>query len=240
VSQEQYDINLDSPSLQASRELREWIKRRLIVERGGRIFATDALEGAITFVESLDNTKLRAERLLPPGNWPLCLPIGKPSAKIFPEQAQRVLQHVQLWRQVIVGRVEWEEVSYRASDGPISMPLRWLLDSPSDWINAAADATVSREFRLRERIIEQVDPIIHALLVNHPSLWRHKDPQDIISAARLACRLEPGCAKGLPLRLLSGQGVDTKFTRIIFLFLTRLLDVRFSGEASEQGLTHLS
>ncbi|GEM_PF-6108065 len=110
VSQEQYDINLDSPSLQASRELREWIKRRLIVERGGRIFATDALEGAITFVESLDNTKLRAERLLPPGNWPLCLPIGKPSAKIFPEQTQRVLQHVQLWRQVIVGRVEWEEV----------------------------------------------------------------------------------------------------------------------------------
>lgn len=55
VSQEQYDINQDNPSLQASRELREWIKRRLIVERDGRIFATDALEVAITFVESLDN-----------------------------------------------------------------------------------------------------------------------------------------------------------------------------------------
>ncbi|MEN1933819.1 DUF3375 family protein [Escherichia coli] len=55
VSQEQYDINQDNPFLQASRELREWIKRRLIVERDGRIFATDALEVAITFVESLDN-----------------------------------------------------------------------------------------------------------------------------------------------------------------------------------------
>ncbi|WP_228155171.1 DUF3375 family protein [Klebsiella sp. KG9] len=55
VSQEQYDINQDNPSLQASRELREWIKRRLIVERDGRVFATDALEVAITFVESLDN-----------------------------------------------------------------------------------------------------------------------------------------------------------------------------------------
>lgn len=55
VSQEQYDINQDTPSLQASRELREWIKRRLIVERDGRVFATDALEVAITFVESLDN-----------------------------------------------------------------------------------------------------------------------------------------------------------------------------------------
>ncbi|EHQ4622569.1 DUF3375 family protein, partial [Salmonella enterica] len=55
VSQEQYNINQDNPFLQASRELREWIKRRLIVERDGRIFATDALEVAITFVESLDN-----------------------------------------------------------------------------------------------------------------------------------------------------------------------------------------
>lgn len=184
-----------------------------------------------------DNARLRAERLLPPGNWPLCLPIGKPSAKIFSEQAQRVLQHVQLWRQVAVGRVEWEEVSYRASDRPISMPLRWIINGPSDWINAATDATVSREFRLLERIIEQVDPIFHPLLVSHRSLWRHKDPQDIINAAKLACGLEPGCAKGLPLRLLSGQGVDTKFIGKNISLLTRLLDVRFFGEASEQGLT---
>jgi hypothetical protein len=74
-------------------------------------------------------------------------------------------------------------------------------------------------------------------LVSHRSLWRHKDPHDIISAARLACRLEPGCAKGLPLRLLSGQGVDTKFIENNISLLTRLVDVRFSGEASEQGLT---
>lgn len=184
-----------------------------------------------------DNAKLRAERLLPPGNWPLCLTIGKPSAKIFAEQPQRVLQHVQLWRQVAVGRVEWEEVSYRASDGPVSMPLRWILNGPSDWINAAADATVSREFRLLEGIIEQVDPIFHPLLISHRSLWRNKGSQDIISAARLASRLEPGCAKGLPLRLLSGQGVDTKFIENNISLLTRLLDMRFSGEASEQGLT---
>lgn len=184
-----------------------------------------------------ENASLRAERLLPPGNWPLCLSIGKPFAKIFAEQAQNVLQHVQLWRQVTVGRVEWEDVSYRASDRPVSMPLRWILNGPSDWINAASDPVVSREFRLLEGIIEHVDPIFHSLLVSHRSLWRHKDPQDIISAARLACRLEPGCAKGLPLRLLSGQGVDTKFIENNISLLTRLMDVRFSGEASEQGLT---
>ncbi len=163
-----------------------------------------------------DNAKLRTERLLPPGNWPLCLTIGKPSAKIFAEQPQRVLQHVQLWRQVAVGRVDWAEVSYRASDGPVSMPLRWILNGPSDWICAAAAQAVSREFRLLEGIIEQVDPIFHPLLVSHRSLWRHKSPQDIISAARLACRLEPGCAKGLPLRLLSGQGWIPNLSRIIF------------------------
>lgn len=184
-----------------------------------------------------NNAKLRAERLLPTGNWPLCLPIGKPSARIFAEQAQCVLQHVQLWRQVAVGRVEWEDVSYRASDRPVSMPLRWILNCPSDWINAAADPAVSREFRLLEGIIEHVDPIFHPLLVSHRSLWRHKDPQDVIGAARLACGLEPGCAKGLPLRLLSGQGVDTKFIEKNIPLLTRLLDVRFSGEASKQGLT---
>lgn len=184
-----------------------------------------------------DNAKLRAGRLLPPGNWPLCLPVGKPSARMFAEQTQCVLQHVQLWRQVAVGRVEWEEVSYRASDTPVLMPLRWILNGPSDWINAAADPAVSREFRLLEGIIEHVDPIFHPLLVSHRSLWRHKDPQNIINAASLACRLAPGCAKGLPLRLLSGQGVDTKFIENNISLLTRLLDVRFSGEASEQGLS---
>ncbi|HHY7312020.1 TPA: DUF3322 domain-containing protein [Escherichia coli] len=184
-----------------------------------------------------DSAKLRAERLLSPGNWPLCLPIGKPSTKIFAEQTQRVLQHVQRWRQVAVGHVEWEAVSYRASDTPVLMPLRWILNSPSEWINAAADPVVSREFRLLEGIIEQVNPIFHPLLVKHRSLWRHKDPQGVISAATQACRLEPGCAKGLPLRLLSGQGVDTKFIENNISLLTRLLDVRFSGEASEQGLT---
>lgn len=183
------------------------------------------------------NPRVRAERLLAPGNWPLCLSIGKPSAKEFSGQGQRVLQHVQAWRQVKTGRVEWEPVSYRVSDMPVSMPLHWILDVPSDWIKAAADPEVNREFRLLEEIIGQVDPLFHPLLVSHRSLWRHRDPQEVINAARLACRLTPGCARGMPLRSLSGQGVDSKFIENTIPLLTRLLDVRFSGEASEQGLT---
>lgn len=184
-----------------------------------------------------NNAKFRTNRLLMPDSWPLCLSIGKPSAKVFSEQMLSVLQHVQLWRQVKTGCVEWEDVSYRESDRPITMPLRWILGSPSDWINAAADPTVSREFRQLEEIIENVAPLFHSLLVSQRSLWRHKDPQDIVRAASLASRLSPGCAKGLPLRMLSGQGVDTKFIENNTSLLTRLLDVRFSGEASEQGLT---
>lgn len=55
VNQELYEIDADNTHLQAGRELREWIKRRLVVERSGRIYATDALEVAVQFVESLDN-----------------------------------------------------------------------------------------------------------------------------------------------------------------------------------------
>lgn len=55
ASQELYEIDPDTTQQQAARELRDWIKRRLIVEREGRIYATDALESAFRFVESLDN-----------------------------------------------------------------------------------------------------------------------------------------------------------------------------------------
>ena len=50
-----YDINPDTITQQAGRELREWIKRRLVVEREGRLYATDALELALGFVSQLDN-----------------------------------------------------------------------------------------------------------------------------------------------------------------------------------------
>ncbi|WP_456380827.1 DUF3375 domain-containing protein [Thiolapillus sp.] len=39
---------------QARKEVREWIQRRLIIEREGRLYATDALETALDFAASLD------------------------------------------------------------------------------------------------------------------------------------------------------------------------------------------
>jgi len=42
-------------AVEAKKELRGWIKRKLIIERDGKILATDALEAAMCFVDNLDN-----------------------------------------------------------------------------------------------------------------------------------------------------------------------------------------
>lgn len=55
ADQEQSQTEPGTALQQANRELGEWIKRRLIVERSGRLYATDALESAFRFVDSLDD-----------------------------------------------------------------------------------------------------------------------------------------------------------------------------------------
>lgn len=53
----QDDLEIDAKNIQqqAGRELREWIRRRLIIERGQRLYSTDALNSALIFVDSLDS-----------------------------------------------------------------------------------------------------------------------------------------------------------------------------------------
>jgi len=55
AAQDEFSIDPDDTHLLAGRELRQWIKRGLVVERGGRIYASDALSLAIGFIDSLDN-----------------------------------------------------------------------------------------------------------------------------------------------------------------------------------------
>lgn len=50
-----FKVDVDNPQQQAGRELREWIKRGLVVERGQRLYETDALNRAVQFIDSLDN-----------------------------------------------------------------------------------------------------------------------------------------------------------------------------------------
>jgi hypothetical protein len=50
-----FEIGAEDQLTLARRELRDWIKRGLVVEREGRLYATDALEEALRFVDALDN-----------------------------------------------------------------------------------------------------------------------------------------------------------------------------------------
>lgn len=182
-------------------------------------------------------SRIRVERLLNPRGWPQSVAIGKPAAQIFAGSPQIVRQHVEKWRRVSVGEVQWEPVSYRAGLAPVSMPLRWQLHSPSEWIAAMASPQISLEYARLEHIVEEVDSSFHALLVAQRNLWMTKPCEEVISTARLAMQLYPGCANGRPLRLVADYGVDTKFFERNLTLLTRLLDERFEGAVSEQGLT---
>lgn len=183
------------------------------------------------------SASLRVERLISAKAWPVTLPIGKPSARMFAQDTRAVQNHVQAWKAVSVGEVQWQAVNYRAGMEPIKVPVAWCLRTPSEWIDAAADKSIGAEFAALERLVEQVDSRFHALLIRQRSLWQKRALDEVIATARLAVTLSPGCAQGRPLRLLSGYGVDTKFFERNGPLLTRLLDACFDGEASAQGLT---
>jgi hypothetical protein len=55
VNNEQFDIKTDDFPALAAKELREWSKRKLLEERKGQLLATDALEKALHFMNSLDD-----------------------------------------------------------------------------------------------------------------------------------------------------------------------------------------
>lgn len=182
-------------------------------------------------------SNIRLERLLNGASWPQSFNIGKPSARTFAENVQAVQRHVETWRKVQVGEVEWVNTTYRAGLAPVSLPLVWRLHNPSEWISAANDPDVSREYAMLEHLVERTDKVFHRLLIVHRSLWLTRALDEVITTAELATRLSPGCAQGRPLRLLAEHGVDTKFFERNASLLTRFLDERFDGVTSEQGLT---
>ena len=193
-------------------------------------------EMACRLARQWQQAQLREARLLSASGWPLKLPIGRPFARRFGRDVAAVREHVLAWREVSVGDVLWEPVNYRAGADPVDVPAYWILRTPSEWVEAAADTKMRDEFRRLEYIIENVDALFRRILVRQRGLWRDKPDQEVIAAARLAIRLSPGCADGRPLRLMAEFGVDTKFFERHSGLLTRLLDERFDGLASQRGL----
>ena len=168
--------------------------------------------------------------------WPVVASIGRPKPKIIASDLDSVKRHVEAWRRVNIGEVEWEAVSYRATANPVDMPLYWKLRQPTEWVAACADRFMREEFERMAVFVEQTPKYFHSLLIRRRSLWRDKPFDEVLQATRLTSSLEPRCANGKPLRTLSIEGIDTKFFERNSRLVTALLDARFDGEVSRIGL----
>lgn len=189
----------------------------------------------------------REANLLPGSStWPLQLSIGAPSAQHFLSAGPAVLEHLQAWRAISQdgpGSVQWAPRSYRGSVAPIDVPLQWTLPRPSDAIAAISrlagreHADVVADHQALATVLSQVDAVFHRLLLRRLGVWRHLPADQVVTACRVAMQLEPGCAQGKPLRAMAVAGNDSKFFERMDSLLKALLDERFNGEASRQGLT---
>jgi hypothetical protein len=193
-------------------------------------------ELAYRLARQWENPDLREARLIGDADWPIKMSIGRPTAQRVAEDWQMVSHHIKDWKAVSSGKVVWESATFRATRDSISIPTSWEISSPGEWVEAAADRSVAAEYSSLTRILASSDPLFHPLFVRQRSLWSGKPLSEIIKAAELTSILEPACAHGAPLRALSLAGIDSKFFERHRGLMLRLLDLRFDGEASRQGL----
>ena len=184
-----------------------------------------------------ENADKRESRLLGAAeSWPLEISIGRPTAQALANNLDRVKEHIDGWRNPSAGEVGWEPIRYRSTAEAVDIPVRWILRQPTDWIAACADRRMRDEFLAMTLFAEYVDERFHSLLIRRRNLWRGKSTDEVLQAARLAVALQPGIAEGRPLRMLSLEGIDTKFFERHGRLITALLDARFDGEVSRMSL----
>ena len=202
---------------------------------------------AAKLAQQWNSADWRERQLLGGGTaWPLTLSIGQPDPAVFLNDATALRNHLQQWRAVEdlgLGSVQWQERRYRGSSDAIAVPTHWQLAKPSQCIAAIrhfkvpGHAQVHSDYARLSTLIAGVErPGFQRLLLRRLVQWRDTPTDAVIAAARMALQLEPGCAQGKPLRALAVQGNDTKFFERHASLLTALLDERFDGEASRQGL----
>lgn len=187
-------------------------------------------------VKQWRNTAIRTQRLLSSNAWPLRLNIGFPDTATFVNNPAGVRKHIEDWRRLRIGEVFWEQKQFRESGEPVSLPKIWQLDKPSEWICATDNKQIKREYTQLEQLVSAVDPDFHPLLVQKHTVLLSKPLEEIVLAASIAKSIEPGCARGKPLRALSMQQCDSKFFERNRRLLTWLLDVLFDDAVSEVGL----
>jgi hypothetical protein len=182
------------------------------------------------------SARREARLLAAVGAWPIELSIGRSSARQLLNDLDGVKQHIQRWRQISTGQVIWQNLRYKQAAAPIEIPIYWRIARPSDWIEAAADLAIKREFLSLTKLVEAADPVFQSLLIRRRSLWLEKPVEEVQQAVCLALAIEPGMAAGQPLRTLTLAGIDTKFFERHAHLITALLDARFDGEVSRLGL----
>lgn len=178
----------------------------------------------------------RERRLLDPRAWPISLPIGKPTPTEFTTQGSLVREHVQLWRAINTGEVQWKSIPYRAGAEPVQVPTHWLLRTAAEWATATGDPSSAHDQQKLANLLAQVDTIFHRTLTRGLRGYANSKFDEVLQATHLVQQLEPGCASGRPLRALALAGIDSKFFERHRVLIQQLLDARFDGQASEQGL----
>lgn len=180
-----------------------------------------------------ENNDLREARLVDESQFPITLSIGKPTAKIVANDLPALTSHIKSWRAVKEGTVIWQDISYRATSEAITVPTHWEIPTLQDWIKAAH---LNPEASQLLHLLDHIDPRYHTTFIRNRSLWKNHSPEEMIKLCTLVDQLEPRCAGGAPLRAISLAGIDTKFFERHRHSITRLLDLRFDGEATHQGL----
>lgn len=179
--------------------------------------------------------------------WPLQLPIAAPTATHIRSASAQVQQHIQAWRAVAaqpqLGQVQWQPRSYQGAAAPIELPVCWQLQQPAHYLAAMRHlrppgwAEIAEDWQALREFLPPITTEQRRLLLRRPSLWRGTPAPAVVQAAQMALQLTPGCAQGRPLRALAVDGNDSKFFERHARLLMALLDMRFAGQASAQGLT---
>jgi hypothetical protein len=193
-------------------------------------------ELARRWAKQWDVADSRERRLLLPQAWPVSLSIGKPTPAQFTRHTDQVRAHLQRWRAVKVGRVVWEQTSFRGGSEPVDLPVEWVLTSPTEWAMACSDPSIQNEYERLARLVSATNPLFHRSLVRQRHLLQDKPDEQVLKAVEVTMALSPGCASGRPLRALSICGIDSKFWERHRSLLLHLLDVRFDGQVSDLGL----
>lgn len=191
---------------------------------------------ALKLARQWQNADIREQRLLHPDSWPLRIPIGKPSGRVISEDLERVRKHLDQWRNVTIGRVDWSPKKFRSASEDVQIPEFWILSSPTEWIDAANNNEVRGEYQTLCRLVPEVDDRFHRLLIRKRRLVLDKPENEVIQSAKVALLLSPGLAEGKPLRALSVGGIDSKFFERNRQLLIQMLDILFEGQVSELSL----